>query len=48
MADTSIPADQREKGGLGILFIHRMSDALEYRRENGRNILTIKKLIIDN
>ena len=48
MADTSIPADQREEGGLGILFIRRMSDALEYRRENGRNILTIKKLIIDN
>ena len=45
MADTSIPADQREEGGLGILFIRRMSDALEYRRENGRNILTIKKNI---
>jgi sigma-B regulation protein RsbU (phosphoserine phosphatase) len=43
MADTSIPADQREEGGLGILFIRRMSDALEYRRENGRNVLTIKK-----
>lgn len=48
MADTSIPADKREEGGLGILFIRRMSDALEYRRENGRNVLTIKKLIIDN
>lgn len=45
MADTSIPADQREEGGLGILFIRRMSDALEYRRENGRNVLTIKKRI---
>ena len=45
MADTSIPADQREEGGLGILFIRRMSDALEYRREDGRNILTIKKKI---
>ena len=45
MADTSIPADQREEGGLGILFIRRMSDALEYRREDGRNILTIKKIV---
>ena len=45
MADTNIPADQREEGGLGILFIHRMSDALEYRREKGRNVLTIKKNI---
>ena len=45
MADTSIPADQREEGGLGILFIRRMSDALEYRREDGRNVLSILKRI---
>ena len=45
MADTSIPVDQREEGGLGILFIRRMSDALEYRRENGRNVLSILKRI---
>ena len=44
-ADTTIPADQREEGGMGILFIHHMSDALEYRREDGRNILTIIKNI---
>ncbi len=45
MADTSVPADQRAEGGLGILFIHRMSDALSYQRSNGKNILTIKKKI---
>ena len=45
MADSSIPADQREEGGLGILFIRRMSDALEYRREGGRNVLSIHKRI---
>ena len=45
MADTSIPADERPEGGLGILLMHQMSDGLEYRRENGCNILTIKKNI---
>ena len=45
MADTSIPVDKREEGGLGILFIRRMSDALEYRRDDGRNVLTILKRI---
>jgi len=45
VADTSVPADKRDVGGLGILFIRKMSDALEYRRENGLNILTIKKFI---
>ena len=45
MADTTIPADERPEGGLGILLIHQMSDGLTYRREEGRNILTIKKII---
>jgi sigma-B regulation protein RsbU (phosphoserine phosphatase) len=43
MADTTLPPDKRPEGGLGILFIHQMSDGLDYRREDGRNILTIRK-----
>ena len=43
--DTTVPADQRVEGGLGILFMRRMSDALTYRREGERNVLTIKKEI---
>ena len=43
--DTTVPADQRVEGGLGILFMRRMSDALTYRREEERNVLTIKKKI---
>ncbi|MBR1503315.1 MAG: ATP-binding protein [Prevotella sp.] len=39
--DLSLPADQREPGGLGIYFMRRMSDSLTYRREDGKNILTI-------
>ena len=45
MADTTIPADERTEGGLGILLLHRMSDGLDYRREDGCNILKIKKII---
>ena len=46
--DTAVPADQRVEGGLGILFMRHMSDALAYRREEGRNVLTIKKMICNN
>lgn len=35
------PVEQREIGGLGIHLVKRMADALDYRRENGRNLLTI-------
>ena len=47
MADTTLPADLRPEGGLGILLIHRMSDGLAYRRENGRNVLTIRKVKVN-
>ena len=43
--DTTVPADQRVEGGLGILFMRHMSDALTYCREGERNVLTIKKEI---
>lgn len=46
--DTTVPADKRVEGGLGILFMRHMSDALTYRREGGRNVLTIKKEIRNN
>ncbi len=41
--DLSVPCDQRRIGGLGILYIRRMSDQMVYRREDGKNILTITK-----
>jgi anti-sigma regulatory factor (Ser/Thr protein kinase) len=46
--DTAVPADQRVEGGLGILFMRHMSDALAYKREEGRNVLTIKKMVCNN
>lgn len=42
--DFSIPADERPPGGLGILFLHEMTDGLEYTRKDGHNVLRIIKL----
>ena len=42
--DFSVPADERPPGGLGIMFLHQMTDGLEYQRLDGHNILKIVKL----
>lgn len=39
--DLTVPGEQRQIGGLGIHYIRKMSDGMSYRREDGRNILTI-------
>ena len=41
--DLSVPADQRPPGGLGIIFLHEMTDGLSYQRTDGHNVLTIIK-----
>ena len=43
--DFSVPADERPSGGLGIMFLHKMTDGLEYQRIDGHNILRIRKVI---
>ena len=42
--DFSLPADERPPGGLGIMFLHEMTDGLEYQHLDGHNILKIMKL----
>jgi len=42
--DFSVPADERPPGGLGIMFLHQMTDGLEYQRHDGHNVLKIVKL----
>ena len=44
-ADTSLPVEDRPIGGLGIHFIRRTMDRFIYRRENGRNKVTLVKVI---
>ena len=41
--DTSAPLEQRGIGGLGLHMIKKLMDAVEYRRAEGRNILTLRK-----
>ncbi|MCR5010277.1 MAG: SpoIIE family protein phosphatase [Clostridia bacterium] len=41
--DTTLSADDREIGGLGIFIVRQTMDDVKYSYEDGQNILTIKK-----
>jgi anti-sigma regulatory factor (Ser/Thr protein kinase) len=43
--DTTLSADERQIGGLGIFLINKIMDEVAYRYEGGSNILTMKKNI---
>lgn len=43
--DTTLSADERSVGGLGIFMVKKSMDAITYRYENGKNILSIQKEI---
>lgn len=45
--DTSLPAEERAIGGLGIFMVKKSMDEIIYRYEGGKNILTIRKRIGD-
>ena len=36
------PIEERQPGGLGMHLVRETMDAVEYRRENGRNVLTVR------
>jgi len=42
-ADTTLSAEERPIGGLGIFLVRQLMDIIEYKRENGKNILTLRK-----
>src|SRR5215468_7371292 len=44
-ADTSLPLEQREPGGLGIHLVKRLTDEATYRRQDGRNVITLVKAV---
>ena len=46
--DTSLSAEERPIGGLGILLMRELMDSINYEREGGLNILTLKKKITNN
>ena len=41
--DTSLPAEKRAIGGLGIFLVRRLMDSIKYEYKDGHNILTLKK-----
>ena len=43
--DISAEIDEREIGGLGIFMVKKIMDAVEYRYENNKNILVIRKVL---
>lgn len=44
-ADTTLTAEERGIGGLGILLVKKNMDDVTYSYEDGKNVLTIKKTI---
>ena len=41
--DTTLPAEKRPIGGLGIMLVKKMSDSVTYSRTHGRNVLTVRR-----
>jgi len=41
--DTSLPAEERSIGGLGIFLVRQMMDSVNYERIGGFNVLTLRK-----
>ena len=42
LVNTKAPFEERKIGGLGIHLVRNLMDELEYKRVNGKNILTMK------
>lgn len=42
-ADITLSAEDRQIGGLGIYMVKNSMDAVDYKYEDGQNILTIRK-----
>ena len=41
--DTTLPIEERDVGGLGILLVKKNVDEISYRYEDAKNILSMKK-----
>lgn len=44
-ADTTLSAEERPVGGLGILLVRELMDYINYERTDGKNVLTLTKTI---
>ena len=43
--DITLPVKKRKKGGLGIFMVKKSMDDINYEYKDGKNILTIKKIL---
>ena len=43
--DTTLSAEERKIGGLGIYMVKKSMDGIRYEYKDGRNILTIEKIL---
>jgi len=43
--DINLPAEERPIGGLGIFLVRQLMDTVTYQRADGKNILTLTKII---
>ena len=43
--DTGSALSERKIGGLGMFMVKKMMDSVEYRRQDGKNILTLTKCL---
>ena len=44
-ADITLSAEEREIGGLGIFMVKQSMDEVNYEYKDGKNVLTIKKVL---
>lgn len=42
-ADTTLSAEERPIGGLGIFLVRQLMDDINYEREGNKNVLTLRK-----
>jgi anti-sigma regulatory factor (Ser/Thr protein kinase) len=47
-ADTTLTAEDRPIGGLGIFLVRQLMDSISYERKEGKNRLTLGKLKTGN
>lgn len=45
-ADTTLSAEERQIGGLGILLVRELMDTINYERVDGQNVLPLTKRLI--
>jgi len=43
--DTNLPLERRQPGGLGIHLVRRLTDEAIYRRQDGRNVIMLVKVL---